>query len=244
MNEKDRKDYEDLLEHWNTTFKLTGLEKQATKELTENSEAWRELAPSKKLADALQSMKDCSHVLDYGSGTGWAGIMMAKYGCAHVTCADPAENAVKMTALYADIFGVTDQIEAVCINENWLGEVPDDSFDGFFCSNVLDVIPKEMAEEIIMHASRVIRKDSRAVIGLNYYMSPEKASERGLELRNGSCLYVDGILRLVSRTDEEWVQLFEKYFRIDKLEYFAWPNENNETRRLFYLTKKGEYVKC
>lgn len=238
MQEKDKQDYKDLLEHWNMAFYLSMKEKQQNRNDTFSCDDWKELAPAEKLADALRTMKDCSHVLDYGSGSGWAGIMMAKYGCAHITCADPAVYASMMTSMYADIFGVRDQIEAVCTDENWLMKVPDESYDGFFCSNVLDVIPHVMAEEIISQASRILKKNGRAIIGLNYYMSEEMAAQRGLKFKNGSCLYIDGVLRLVSKTDEEWSKLLEKYFRIEKLEYFAWPNEEIETRRLFYLTAK------
>ena len=48
-------------------------------------------------------------------------------------------------------------------------------------------------------------------------------------------IYIDGILRLVSRTDEQWTELLGRCFRIERLDHFAWPGEETERRRLFYL---------
>jgi hypothetical protein len=41
--------------------------------------------------------------------------------------------------------------------------------------------------------------------------------------------YMDGVLRIVSRTDEEWARLFSPLFEVESLEHFAWPGENEET---------------
>ncbi len=106
------------------------------------------------------------------------------------------------------------------------------------CSNVLDVIPPETAEEIIREFARVIRKDSDVIIGLNYYLSPETAAARGMEMVDGTRLYVDGVLRLVSRTDDEWMRIFTPWFTVEQLDHFAWAGEAKETRRLFRLRKR------
>ena len=77
------------------------------------------------------------------------------------------------------------------------------------------------------------------IIGLNYYLSPETAASKGLDLVAGNRLYVDGVLRLVSLSDEEWTARFSDLFDVERLEHFAWPGEKSETRRLFYLRKKN-----
>ena len=83
MNEQILKDYETLLEHWNTVFRLTREEKDRS-EWTAREDGWKDLTPSEKLIEAAASLKDCKNVLDYGSGCGWAGIAMAKYGCQNI----------------------------------------------------------------------------------------------------------------------------------------------------------------
>ena len=75
------------------------------------------------------------------------------------------------------------------------------------------------------------------MIGMNYYLSPEAASAKGMDLTAGKLLYINNVLRLVSRSDGEWEQIFSPWYRVDKLEHFAWPHEESETRRLFYLRR-------
>ena len=230
-------DYETLLAFWNNAFSLTPEEKAQFAEAPE--ELRQSLIPSEKLLAAARELSERSSVLDYGCGDGWAGIAIAESGCPKVTCADPAPNAVEAAAFLAALFHVEDRVRAVCIDDAWLSRLPDHCFDGLFCSNVLDVVPPELAEAILENIARVVTRDAAVVIGLNYYLPPERAAEKGLECRNGNCYYVDGILRLVSRTDADWRELFERYFSVERLEYFAWPGEPAETRRLFRLRPKA-----
>ena len=130
-------------------------------------------------------------------------------------------------------------MHAQCIGADWLQGVPDGAYDGVFCSNVLDVVPPETAEGILKELARTAAGDASVIIGLNFWLDPEKAKARGQELVNGNMLYVDGVLRLVTRTDEEWEGIFAPYFTVEKLEHFAWPGEPAETRRLFFLRKKA-----
>ena len=74
---------------------------------------------------------------------------------------------------------------------------------------------------------------------MNFYMSPERAAEKGEELVNGNMVYEDGVLRLVSRSDEEWAQIFSPWYSVEKLDHFAWPGESAERRRLFILRRKS-----
>ena len=69
-------------------------------------------------------------------------------------------------------------------------------------------------------------------------LSPEAAAAKGLALADGRRLYVEGVLRLVSRTDEEWAEVFSPWYTVEGLEHFAWPGEARETRRLFRLRKR------
>lgn len=199
-------------------------------------ESWRELAPSRKLFDAAASLGQCARVLDYGCGTAWAGIIAAKHGCGDVTAADVAPGAVETASMLVSAYGLADRIRPVCIDFDWLRGVPDQSYDGIICSNVLDVVPPETAEDILREFARIAAPGGRVIIGLNYYLSAEKAAQKGLELAGGNRLYVDGVLRLVSRSDEEWAAAFAPRFTVEKLDHFAWPGEAAETRRLFWLT--------
>ena len=47
-----------------------------------------------------------------------------------------------------------------------------------------------------------------------------KRQKRGLTVVDNQ-IYINGVLRLLSLTDEEWTAIIEKYFVIERLEYFA-----------------------
>lgn len=233
---KTIEDNQKLIEFWNSAFAMSDEEKE---EYRNNIEDWRELAPSEKLFHAAGSLGSRKKkVLDYGCGNGWAGIIAAKSGCTDVTAVDVSENGVEAARFLSGLYNVEDRTHFSVVSPDWLSTVPDGTYDGFFCSNVLDVVPSVTAKEIIREAARVVTDDASVVIGLNYYMSPEKAAGRGIELVDGNCVYMNGVLRLVSHSDEEWTEVFSQYFTVEKLDHFAWPGETEETRRLFFLSKK------
>ena len=94
----------------------------------------------------------------------------------------------------------------------------------------------DLAKDIIRESARITSVDAKVVYSLNYYIDSKMMEERGFVVE-GSLVYIDGILRLNSLTDEEWSNLFKQYFKDVKLIYYAWPNENKEARRLFILSK-------
>ena len=236
MSNNTEKDNNTLIEFWDKAFALS--EEDMMREKETSKDDWNDLAPSEKLFQAAVSLGSAKKVLDYGCGSGWAGIIAAKSGCKDVTAVDVAPGAAKATAFYADLFDVADKVHVSCISPSWISEIPPRTYDGFICSNVLDVVPTETAKDIIRESARVVKTGASVIIGLNYYLSAEVAKDKGLDLVDGNRLYVDGVLRLVSLTDDEWASLFSELFTVEKLEHFAWPGEKAETRRLFYLRRK------
>lgn len=234
MNKNIDEINQNLVRFWDEAMTLSEDENQSQEEPGDYSE----LAPSQKLFLAAKELGEYERVLDYGCGTGWASIVAAKEGCPEVIAADLGEHILETLAFYATMYGVKDAVKPTLITNKWLKETPEGSFDGVICSNVLDVVPLETGEEIIRFLARVCKKGSKVVIGLNFYLDPEAAKKRGMKLEDGKYLFVNGILRLVSLPDKEWEKRFEPYFKIEKLDYFAWPGEKAETRRLFLLKRK------
>jgi len=237
--DRDNKDNKVLVEFWSKAFAPKEPEgaPDAEPAAEEDGEAWKKIAPSDKLFHAAASLGQRRRVLDYGCGGGWASIIAAKSGCVDVTAVDVAEGSAMAARANTKRFGVEQQVKVRHIDPDWLRTVPANTFDGFICSNVLDVVPADTAASILREAARVVTPDAEVIVSLNYWMSREKAAEKGMELTEDGRLYVDGVLRLVSRTDAEWEQLFAPYFRVKCLDYFAWPTEKSETRRLFRLGK-------
>ena len=223
-----------LIKFWDSAMNLS---KEDIDEINASSVGEAiELAPSPKLAEAVKELGQCHHVLDYGCGSGWAAIIASKSGAKQVDAVDLGENIIETVKVYVRKYQPC-SVNAQTINADWLKNVPNDTYDGFISSNVLDVVPLETAQEIIKETARVVVKDAKVIIGLNFFMDEEAAKKRNIELIEGKYLIMNGVLRLTSLSDEEWTKMFSPYFKVIKLDYFAWPNEPRETRRLFILKR-------
>lgn len=229
----DAQDNATLIDHWSRAFSETAGETPAAADVPD----WKTIAPSEKLLRAAASLGGCQRALDYGCGSAWAAIIAAKSGCPDVTAADAAPGAITAAKARAALYGVQNCVHPVCVALNWLETIPANTYDGLICSNVLDVVPPQTAADMLRAFVEITTPDATVVIGLNFYLSPEAAAQRGVMLADGSRLYQNGVLRLVSRTDEAWAAQFAPYFTVERLEHFAWPGEPRETRRLFYLRK-------
>ena len=224
----------DLVAFWNEAIKLPEDYKEEVRKATDKSVM--DIVPSQKLYDAVKELGSCKKVLDYGCGSGWGAIVAASNGCKDVLAVDLGKNITDAAKFYADVLGVN--IKTEVIDENWIKNVPACTFDGLVCSNVLDVVLLETAENIVKEMARIITSDAKIVIGLNFYMSKEMAKKRNIELVDDMYLFVNDVLRLSSLSDDEWKIIFAPYFEVVKLDYFAWEGEEKESRRLFVLKKK------
>ena len=227
--------YKTLVEFWNKGFELSEEDKKQIEGSKGTVDDLKGFALSPKLFDIACSFKDKNNVLDYGCGSGWASLIIAKFGANKVTSVDVAPNSIEMLNKYKKAFEVDNIIDTFAIDENWLG-TQEDKYDGFFCSNVIDVVPLNMAKEIVNNAAKAVKKGARVVFSLNYYIPVKMMEDKGHKV-DGPHVYIDGVLRLTSLTDEEWASIFKKYFKLIKLDYFAWTGEAKETRRLFVLEK-------
>ena len=229
MDAVTRTDYEKAIAFWNDAYKPIMEEEPEITDL-------KDIAPSEKLYEACASLGTSQNVLDYGCGHGWGAVIIASCGCKSVTAVDVNANAAEAAKRYAEAYGLQNQIETACVSDDWICTQADNSYDAFFCSNVLDVVPEEVSDRILENAARILKPGGKAVIGMNHYLKPEENPQRGITVKKDNQIFINGILRLVSKTDEEWINDISAHFRVDRLLYFAWPNEEKERRRLFYLT--------
>lgn len=228
-------DYQKLVSFWNDAFALN---EDRIKEILGGAVAEvSSLAPSIKQFEALKRLQTAEHVLDYGCGTGWASLILAKLGAKHIVACDVSPNAIKALQYYAKAYQVEEVIEPVAMDTDWLGRQEAGNYDGFFSSNVIDVLPIEIADSIIKHSARILRKGATAIFSLNYYMDPEVLKQKGRDVR-GTHVYVDDILRLNLLSDEGWREHFAPYYDLEELLHYAWPGEEKEIRRLYILRQK------
>ena len=211
----------DLMKFWDTNFKSLKLD---------DNQKLEELCPSNKFIDLFKQYKNM-HVLDYGAGIGWASYILALNN--KVLSVDTSDGAIKIINHYKELHNLN--IDAKVINTNWIYDNKM-KFDLINSANVLDVLPLDTSREIIKAFYNMLNKDGIAIISFNYYIDLEEAKKAYLVKEKE--IYIDGILRLSSLKDEEWINEFKNYFDIEKLIYFSWPGEEKESRRLFILKKK------
>ncbi len=229
--------YTTLKEFWDNAFKLSDEDKKQIISQEIKDDDYISLAPSPKLFDCVKSISKDTKFLDYGCGNGWASIIASIEKAKEVIGVDVSKNSIEYANILKDIFTKDANITFKSIDNDWLNHEESESYDSIYSSNVLDVIPTVIAIDIIKELARIAKKDANIIFSFNYYMDLNKAKERGFAVEEDN-IYIDGVLRLVSKTDSEWTKILSKYFKIIKIDYFAWPGEEKETRRIFYLKKK------
>ena len=230
MNNKET--LKTLIKFWDNALKLSQEDKDNIK-ASMSDDSYLEFAPSKKLANALDNLLTADKILDYGCGNAWASLILAKKGAKYIKAVDTSKKGIESAKFILDTYNVSDVVDLEVIDESWLEKQTPNSYDGIVCSNVLDVLPLDVSKQIIFNLHNILKKDAIMVVGLNFYADPKVKP-----LEEDKYIYINGVLRLLSLSDKEWKMLFEPYFEIVYLDYFAWPGEDSERRRLFVLKNK------
>lgn len=222
------KEYQAALTFWNDFFKEDKPEK--LQEATVGC-AYLE-AKLKELASAHR-------VLDFGCGTGWASLYLKQIGCEDITGVDQAINAIDTATQTAIMNGFTDGITFIQGDERYLDNVKNDTYDGFFSSNTLDVIPADITAKILTQVNRICKPNAMIFIMLNPYLTIELKEKIKMEQLSQDSYTKNGILRCVNLTKEEWMTLFENYFIMETYDEFERDDEpKGYGRRMFGLRNK------
>ena len=234
MTESMKAEYNKALEYWDNWL---AAEEEIPEEFDENT-SWKEIG-SEALVEAAASMGECDYVLDYGCGSGWASVIMAKNGCNHIKAVDVAKNGIKASEKYASLFHELDKIEFEAVAPDWLLSENEQVYDGIFCSNVLDVIPRAVSEMVLQGIARVCKTGARVIIGLNPCFDKESLQKRNMiEIEKNHYTY-EGVLRIVNLSDAEWAEILGKDFTVVECRHFRWDGEpETVNRRLFILEKR------
>lgn len=234
MNEQMKADYENSVDFWNKTLASSPEDYEGEIDLNEE---WKQIGSEKLMELICEEVKGWDNILDYGCGSGWASVAFVKNGARKVTGVDVAPNAVVSAGYYTKAFQVEDCIKFEAISKDWLSSQAEEQYDHAFSVNVLDVVPDEVAEEMICGLSNVCKKGATLLIGMNPYFEGAELTREGCSYKD-HYLYVNDILRVNNHTDEEWSAMLSKYFKVERLEHFKWDQEPRDRRRLFYLTNE------
>ncbi|MDD3831247.1 MAG: class I SAM-dependent methyltransferase [Clostridia bacterium] len=180
-----------------------------------------------------------TRILDFGCGAGWASVIMAMLSDnQQIVAVDQAPNSINYAIITAKLSQQDGKINFVVADDTYLNNVRESSFDAIFSSNVLDVVPEDITQRMLNGFARVLGNGSKALIMLNPYIDSEYAGKGGFIEFQPNYFQKDGNLRIVNKTDEQWVDTFSRYFNVARIEHFNFEGENtSRPRRLFTLVK-------
>ena len=122
-------------------------------------------------------------------------------------------------------------------NISALDSYEDGSFDGIILSNVLDVMPKNIAAETFSKLTRLLPKGGLMFVKLNPYYEEGYLESFGFKPIANNLFEEDGVLRYREVDTASWKQAFEKYYEIIRYLEFPYPWQEG-MNRLFLLQKK------
>lgn len=222
-------EYKKALEFWDATF-------------AQQSDADRKTDETgcEMLEKHLTGLAACGKVLDFGCGSGWASLYMAgttKSAC--IDALDQSENAIKLAKQVQLAHGLEGRINFIAGDDETLQDTADGSYDAFFSSNVLDVVPGDVCERILALTARICRSGAPILIMLNPFADEAMRERLNMTEIARGCYAKNGIMRLLNRTTEEWNEVFSRFFVLDGYEEFRFPSEPDwYNRRLFIMKNK------
>lgn len=186
---------------------------------------------------ALTLYNEDDFVYDFGAGDGWGLFELFftkpyKEGIG----SDTNYNAISLAAEIAKLSGFEHRIFFGLIDINAFQE---NVIQAIFSSNTLDVINDISLEETLKGFDKALKKEGKILISLNPYISKEQAKSYGWEEKSPNKYYVGDALVRFNRTNEEWINIFNKRFKVVKTgEWQKDDDEKDYIRRLFLLERK------
>ena len=179
----------------------------------------------------------CKKVLDFGCGTGDIIFQCYEFGnTGYGLGVDVSETGINYATKMAKLNNY-DNLEFKVGNISALDSYEDGSFDGIILSNVLDVMPKNIAAETFSKLTRLIPKGGLMFVKLNPYYEEGYLESFGFKPIANNLFEEDGVLRYREVDTASWKQAFEKYYEIIRYLEFPYPWQEG-MNRLFLLQKK------
>ncbi|MCB9498625.1 MAG: class I SAM-dependent methyltransferase [Bacillales bacterium] len=191
-----------------------------------------------KLIGYLKDLGNKSeNIMDIGTGPGYALLAIATlldkpkklYGI------DASASSILLaqeTALKSGLKG----IQFAQKNAEDLKEIPPLSYDLIICSNTLDVVPYDTSKAIIEEIKRILKKGGTLLLKINFYLNKELIERLKMEEIDKNTYTMNGIIRGMNLTNEEWIKRFSGFSLIKTDEYERIPNGPKD--RIIILKKE------
>lgn len=103
-------------------------------------------------------------------------------------------------------------------------------FDGVILSNVLDVMPENVASDLLERLARITKKDGYWFVKLNPYYAQEELASFGYHQLQPHLYDDQGVLRLRQESTEYWEKILGRYGIIQDYVEFAYPWQKGMNR--------------
>lgn len=196
-----------------------------------------DLTISNPLDEALKLLGDtCENVLDFGCGSGYGLFLSALSGqkLTYGLGIDTSKNAIRFCQETSEKSNLK-HLDFIASDDAYLDKLEPGSFDGIICSNVLDVVPYQTSEGIIRRLDRLLKPGGFFLLKINFYLTEEMIKRINMEALDHRSYAINGILRGVNLTTEEWIDRFKAY---DVLKIDAYQRLQKGPKDRLVLLKK------
>lgn len=231
MNKEDeiiRQDYNRAVNMWNKTYSKCKIVDLKGKSLS--------VEPMFDICLDIFASK-CKNILDFGCGTGDIIFQCYEFGNMYFglgvdLSSAGIEFARKMTTVN-NYKGLNFDIGDISYFDGY----EEGSFDGIILSNVLDVMPKDVAVKTFNRLTELLSPKGLMFVKLNPYYDKADMEEWNMTQIKDNLFEEDGVLRYRELDTASWKQSFEKSYNILRYLEFPYPWQEG-MNRLFLLQKK------
>ena len=179
----------------------------------------------------------CKNILDFGCGTGDIIFQCYEFGNMNyglgVDLSQTGIDYARKMTLVNNYHGLNFDIGDI----SYFDSYEEGSFDGIILSNVLDVMPKDVAVTTFIRLTELLPPKGLMFVKLNPYYDKEDMKKWGMTQIKDNLFEEDGVLRYRELDTVTWKHSFEKSFNIIRYLEFPYPWQEG-MNRLFLLEKK------
>lgn len=159
-------------------------------------------------------------VVEVGVGSGYGVLMCHMFGTKvkQLIGFDPSGNAIKYLQKTCQLSNI-DAIELHVADHTFLYDLKDASVDGFISLNVLDVLTPSVSDVIVDEMKRVLRPGGYLVLKFNFMLDAAIIERTKAEEIEDNVYAINGVLRAVNKSLDEWKNLFKGYDVIREGQY-------------------------